>query len=318
MRAFPTIVYVAGSGRSGSTLLDRLLGQVPGFVSTGELARLWDNGLRDNRRCGCGVPFRDCAFWTQVGRQAYGGWSRVDVDRALYLQRTVRRHRYLPLNHLPGAEAYRCRREELCQLLDPLYRAVAAVSGCPVVVDSSKELVYASVLRHAFGDCLRVVHLVRDARGVAHSWTRAVDAQSGGPGPLELDRYSPVRSALRWSGYNVALELLGMFGTRLRRLRYEDLIAAPAEQVRSIMAFAGLDPAGTGLAFLTGGQAIIGVNHTVAGNPMRFAQGQIALRRDDAWRQSMRAGQRRVVTLLAAPALVHYGYLRRPRPGWSG
>lgn len=322
MRATPSglrILYVAGSGRSGSTLLDRLLGELPGVVSTGELARVWENGLRDNRRCGCGQPFLDCAFWSAVGWQAYGGWARVDLDRALYLGRTVRRHRYLALNAAPGVwPAYRRRRAELCELVRPLYEAVAAVSGCPVVVDSSKELVYAALLRHAFPDSLRLVHLVRDGHGVAHSWTKVVAARSGGPAQLELDRYHPAHSALRWNGYNLALDALRLVGIPLVRLRYEDLIAAPVEQMRRVAAFAGVPVAASALSFLSPACARIGVSHTVAGNPMRFTQGALPLRLDEEWRHSMLPGHRRTVSVLAAPALLRYGYLSGAQRGESG
>jgi len=37
----PIVVYIAGSGRSGSTLLERALGEIPGFVNVGELIDLY-------------------------------------------------------------------------------------------------------------------------------------------------------------------------------------------------------------------------------------------------------------------------------------
>ena len=39
------VLYVAGAGRSGSTVLANLLGEVPGFVSVGEVRFLWERGL---------------------------------------------------------------------------------------------------------------------------------------------------------------------------------------------------------------------------------------------------------------------------------
>ena len=45
-----TVLYVAGAGRSGSTLLDNLLGQIPGFFSAGELRYVWERGLIDGRQ----------------------------------------------------------------------------------------------------------------------------------------------------------------------------------------------------------------------------------------------------------------------------
>src|SRR5205085_9377274 len=60
------VLLIAGSGRSGSTLLANLLGSVPGVFSAGEMRYLFDRGLRDNRLCGCGVPFRECPVWTRI------------------------------------------------------------------------------------------------------------------------------------------------------------------------------------------------------------------------------------------------------------
>jgi hypothetical protein len=52
------VLYIGGLGRSGSTLLDRMIGQLPGFFSAGEIREVWQQGLRENRPCGCGTPFR--------------------------------------------------------------------------------------------------------------------------------------------------------------------------------------------------------------------------------------------------------------------
>jgi hypothetical protein len=62
------VAYIAGAGRSGSTLLAMLLGALPGCVSIGELRHMWRRGIQLNQRCGCGEPFWDCPFWSDVGR----------------------------------------------------------------------------------------------------------------------------------------------------------------------------------------------------------------------------------------------------------
>ena len=55
-------------------------------------------------------------------------------------------------------------------------RAILKVSGAEVVVDSTKNPPYAYFLRaaQAAGVGLRVLHLVRDSRGVVHSWMKRV------------------------------------------------------------------------------------------------------------------------------------------------
>ena len=40
------VLFVGGLGRSGSTLLARMLGTIPGMVSVGELVHLWKRGPR--------------------------------------------------------------------------------------------------------------------------------------------------------------------------------------------------------------------------------------------------------------------------------
>jgi hypothetical protein len=62
------ILYIAGAGRSGSTLLANILGQVEGFFTAGELISIWERGLIQDRFCGCGVPFHDCEVWTGILR----------------------------------------------------------------------------------------------------------------------------------------------------------------------------------------------------------------------------------------------------------
>src|SRR5215470_15851498 len=69
----PTVVYIAGFGRSGSTLLERALGELPGYVNVGELIDLFRRTGPDGERCGCGEAFTDCAFWTDIGKHAFDG-----------------------------------------------------------------------------------------------------------------------------------------------------------------------------------------------------------------------------------------------------
>ena len=68
-----SVGYLGGLGRSGTTLLARLLGELRGVCSVGEICHLWERGVRDDERCGCGEQFHDCEFWAAVGKTAFGG-----------------------------------------------------------------------------------------------------------------------------------------------------------------------------------------------------------------------------------------------------
>lgn len=272
------VLFLGGLGRSGTTLLERILGELPGVVALGEVVHLWRRDLRDGERCGCGDPFHRCRFWSAVGQRAFGGWSWVDVDRVLHLQRRVERTRQIPRLAAPIPPDPEV--TEYAGYYRRVYEAAAQVAGATLVVDSSKHSALAWCLRHGAPDLdLRVVQVVRDARAVAYSWTRRV-ARPERPGE-EMTRYRPGRSALLWTAQNATLGLLAWRGVPLLRLRYEQFVADPAGAVRTVAGFAGLDTStvdigGSG----PGGQRLrLGRYHSAAGNPIRFTVGTIPVQR---------------------------------------
>ena len=302
------VIYLGGLGRSGSTLLERMLGELPGVCALGEVVHLWQRDIRDDERCGCRRRFSRCDFWRAVGERAFGGWGRVPVERVLELRARVERTRYIPRLarwHVPGE--FGAWVAEYADHYARIYAAAAEVSGATTVVDSSKHSALAYCLRWSADIDLRVVHVVRDSRGVAYSWTKTV-ARPEADGE-EMTRYRPGRAALLWNAHNAAFGLLARTGVPVHRLRYEELVAEPAQTMREVARFAGLD---TGpLDFLGAGTVRLGTGHSAAGNPMRFATGDLPLRRDDAWRAAFPPRQRRLVGALTAPLLSAYGYGRR-------
>ena len=303
------VIYIGGLGRSGTTLLERMLGELPGVCPLGEVVHLWRRDIRDDERCGCGRRFSECDFWQAVGQHAFGGWDRVDVDRVLALRTAVERTRYIPRLlgwHLPGE--YGAQVAEYGYFYTRVYEAAAAVSGASTIVDSSKHSALAYCLRWSADIDLRVVHMVRDSRGVAYSWTKTVPRPET-DGVAQMTTYRPGRAALLWNAHNTALGLLPRTGVPVHRLRYEELLADPAAALRGVAEFAGLDVGA--LDFLGDGTVRLGTCHSAAGNPMRFATGEVPLRHDDAWRAEFPPRQRRLVAALTAPLLTAYGYGRR-------
>lgn len=303
------VVFIGGFGRSGSTLLERVLGQVPGHVSVGELVHLPQRGLIDDDRCGCGKAFSDCPFWTNVGEAAFGGWSHVEGWRSLQLE--VDRKRYLPDLVAPWRAIHRRALELHAERLGRVYQAIAEVSGAKVIVDSSKHVQTAYLLHHVPGISPRVVHLVRDSRGVAYSWTKEVARPETDESEL-MTRYHPAAAAAQYLAYNLLFHGLGLVSTPEVFLRYESFLADPPGQLRQLLRLLGLPGAASvDLEFLSSDCVELEPNHSVAGNPMRYRTGRMDLRRDDEWRAHLPARQRRAVTAITAPLLAKYGYLRR-------
>lgn len=302
------VLYIGGWGRSGSTLLARLLGEFPGYVTVGELREGWLRGCRENRLCGCGVPFLSCAFWSEVGLRAFGGWGAVPVAELLHAWRRYDRPWMVPLLAVAGRSPRPGALDSLIEALTDLYAAVREVSGARVIVDSSKLPSYAFLLRLVPGLDVRMVHLVRDPRGVAFSWMKHLTRPDGVGRTDQMLRFGPLSAAIRYDIYNAQAHLGQGLGIPYLRVRYEDLVADLHGSLRRIVAFMG-DPVEAPMPLsLSTSEAELGVAHTVDGNPMRFARGSVSVRSDDAWKVQLQPGARRLVTVATLPFLSLYRY----------
>ncbi len=306
------VLVIGGWGRCGSTLLDMMLGQLDGFVSAGEVRELWLRGVAEDRPCGCGAPFSACAFWTEVGAEAFGGWDRLDLDRVLRVR--YRRDRAWALPALLVGPRRRSVDGDLAHYLDALSRLVAGIStvaGARVVVDSSKLPSHTLLLQQAGGLDVRLVHLVRDSRGVAYSVRKHVVKTVSHGNPTLLPRHGAVTAALRYDLYNGVHHALEVrerrHGRELLRVRYEDLVSDPERWLVEVARHAD-ERAPTDVPFLEKGRVRLAPNHLVDGNPVRFSHGALPLHLDAAWHHQLGAGDRRIVTALTRPLLARYGY----------
>jgi hypothetical protein len=305
------ILYIAGWGRSGSTLLGNILGSVDGFVHVGEIRRIWDDLTRPNAHCGCGRRLRACGAWRTIFTEAFGGFDEVDYREMWRRRETFTRIRAFPRAYLwPRGWSLGARFEEFLSCSETLYRAVRDVTGRRVIVDSSKLPSYAYALARSPHVDLYVLHLVRDSRAVAYSWQRKKLQPEWG---FDFRRLRPETSSMQWTAWSVVAELLGTkVPGRYLRLRYEDFVERPPETIRRVLRFA--QETVRPLPFTTEHLVEIAINHTAAGNPNRFDTGPVELRLDGEWSAGMRSGDKAIVTALTWPWLLRYGYsLWRPR-----
>lgn len=308
----PTVLYVMGCGRSGSTLLERVLGAIPGFVNAGELVGLFRRVVEQDQRCGCGVPFSECPFWTAVGNKAFGGWDLAQVAEATELENRVARQRRLLKLVVPSASRPRDRAalEQYGELHRRLYEAILAEAGGRVLVDASKWPAPALALRHAQGVDLRVLHLVRDVRGVAYSWSKTAVARphSTNDGQKVLSSHAATRTAANWLLVETEAALLRSVQPRMASIRYEDFVAAPRDTLASALSQLELAVQPGDLDHVQGRTVSLGTSHGVGGNPSRFRSGDVPLRVDDAWRTDLDRRNRLLTTAIGLPHLLRHHY----------
>ena len=312
----PSVLYIAGTGRSGSTLLAGLLDRLDGHVAVGELRYVWSRTLVEDHLCECGARFRSCPFWTDVFVEAFGGFDESRPEDVARVAARVDRIRHIPRLAAPALRSagFRADLEAFGQLLRRLYSAILSVSGASVVVDSSKDPSYAYLLCAVPSLDLALVHLVRDSRAVAYSWTRRRVRPEVHWKVEYMQQRRPSLSARRWVQYNLLLDVLERRVPLSLRVRYEDLAADPEATVARVAGLTGAlrrvpvaPTPGHTAAPVAGGRGATG-GHSVAGNPVRF-EGLGPVRPDLAWVDEMAAADRRLVTAVTAPLLARYGYL---------
>ena len=314
MIARQTVLFIGGLGRSGSTLIEKMMNELPDVFAVGETVHLWERGVRDNQLCGCGIEFANCEFWAPVGERAFGGWGALNIADVIDLRWSVDRSRRLP--QMFGSHRFKkvnAAQQSYLNYIGEVLAAAGYEAGKllgrtdVVIVDSSKHLSSAALYALDPRLDVRVLHVIRDPRGVAYSWTKRV-ARPEADGEL-MPTYDPKRTALRWVTDNLGFRILAKTGVPTLSLRYEDFLEDPSGWLRRICGFAGLaDP---DLSFLVGPVAVMEKTmHSVAGNPMRFGRAEVTLKVDDAWRVEMDSGSRRLVTAITAPVLGLFGYRR--------
>lgn len=313
-----TVTYLGGFGRSGSTLLERALGAVPGWVNVGELVDLPRSVYPDNELCGCGETFSDCPFWSAVGDRAFGGWSTSVISRLAELRLLVARQRHVPALLALRSSGRPSRLNDLVAeyqaTYGQIYRAVAEVSGCTTVVDASKGPAHGLALgldistdRHY---SMIMVNLVRDPRGVAYSWSRRRhERPMAGAGRRDMWSIGVGRSGAQWAVLQAEMELMSrVSGIRSTRVRYEDLVASPQPTLAALV-----DQISGGVPTVrlehVGKHSInLPASHGLSGNPSRFKVGELDLVADVEWQRGLSRGERRLVTASTFPLLRRYGY----------
>ena len=301
------VIFIVGYTRSGSTLLEHLLSIAPGTVAVGEMAYLWDAGVRNNSYCGCGTKLDSCPFWKRIldAQQSVFEKERSPDARLFwrFFGDLIRR----------GNGASDPQYQRFLNRLESLYSAISEQTHGSVIIDSSKRAIFGLAASRLAGANVTLIHLVRDSRGCAFSWKARKPRRELGEKAF-MAQVPAGRAALGWTGRNLQADILRMQKCRHIFLKYEDLVARPALEVNKILRQIGLSsisPDQDGIFHAP-------VSHGIWGNPDRWSSSMRAIKvtKDQRWLTGLSTRDFAVATLVSAPLLKWYGYrLSRSRPG---
>ena len=280
--ASANVVYVMGAGRSGSTILGILLGNGADLFYAGEL----DAWIRRHGVANGDTP--DLAeFWSPVAEEM-AEWLECPTPDFF----TAFEH---PRGMLAAGTRGRLAPRSAYQRYNRrLYAMILRRSGASWVVDSSHFPLRRWNLRGTEGLEIRTIMLVRDPRTVAAAFRKPVQKPKGFWGA----------ACYLWVVHLLSIAVYLSIPRRSRlRVRYEDLVARPGDELLRIGAWLGVDLAGVDPQHLVPGPVFQG-NRMRTQPVVRVERGQL----DGDW-----AGL--ATSLVMAPWVVMLGYGRRRRRG---
>lgn len=286
------VLYIAGFERSGSTIVNRIFGQIDNFVAWGELRDVWQHAVLENRPCSCGKLFGDCEVWQAILDYGFGGINSIDANRLVAALGKAKRHiafnQILPFRHSASPEV-----QLYLDSLSKFYFAIQSVTGCKVIVDSTKASWYGAALRLLPNIDLYTLHITRDPLGVCHSLHQR--KLSGEP---ECAWYNPIHASLSWILKNLAVEsFLGSPTERYLHMRFEDFVKSPLESVKAVLNLIGEES--SDLSFMDNNCVQMKVDHIFTGSPSsRSDTGQVKLRIDERWKNEMSSLDKKIITFL--------------------
>jgi len=315
-------LYIVSSPHGGSTLLSLVLGNHPRAANLGEVAFI-PKLLALGELCTCGEPLSACPHWgktfdllaqkTGVDMRAapydlYLGEALKGKDGAGLIDHAQQTQSRYFLGKLRGAldtatllgtppwpgmrlttlpSVRRSVRNTLA-----LFAAAAEAHDSDLIVDASKSPRKAPHLYLHNPEQVRILHLVRDARGVVSSRKKYMRVE---------------RAAERWNHYHTLSRRLlerWVAPDHRYRLRYEDFVADPEASLTKVFGWLDIpyDP-----ACLQFSDEL--TMHSAGGNPARFGLADGIRAVDDRWKTSLSTDDLRVVDEQAGPTMRDFGYV---------
>ena len=184
-----SVLYIAGYGHSGTTILDLVFGSTQDAISCGELTHFTRQGFFEEY-CSCHNQIKDCSFWKAV----FENWQR---EMPCTFEEYMRlRNRYegnknffkTAFNYLFPGKKFKL----FSQCTELFYDEIHRASGKKVIVDSSKGS--SRIFLLASFAPVSVIHVCRNFRGVLNSEQKdvKVDLENGIEAASPPKRFSRV------------------------------------------------------------------------------------------------------------------------------
>jgi len=225
------IITIAGTGRSGSTILSLLLTQHASVFNLGQLRDLWKSYDRD-QPCSCGKKLSACSVYSSIIPALFGEDASQNLSEMKQLMKAFFKEAasHVDWSNAETLDQLRQNHRDFLSKLGKVLQALQSSTGIHNFVDTSKSPEMALAFSLASGTRVQVVNLVRDPRAVACSWRKK--------------KKGVIYSSRDWVRRQRILERWGcQLGERFLQVRYEHFSSRPQETIEQILQWAGFPQA---------------------------------------------------------------------------
>jgi hypothetical protein len=224
------IIYIAGYSRSGSTLLDIMIGNFDGNCSCGEISFLPENGIRDREYCSCGSHVVNCSFWKEVIHTWDRNRSLSNDEYIAYNKSFFRNKRIASLiwKFLFPDEKFRVFMKDT----QKLYESIWFHNHHKVIIDSSKSP-YRLLLLKKIGFEITTIHLIRSIKGVLYSTSKLLKTDPEAGIEKAISPRKKMKVIFTWVLANILTRIFTIGNKRIK-ITYEGLLSKPYATLCSI------------------------------------------------------------------------------------
>jgi len=318
------LIYLTGSGRSGSTLLDIMLSQHSDIAALGEIHRLYLNANKNTagNRCTCGQSVKDCPFWKEVERELQAltnedmrlgklittdpAYLKIpDNNEGTNIVEPIPSNLYRP-KIIYGICVIGCRQlfkytakfftaikkhHDIALNSHLLYESVRRATKKSTIVDSTKTPTRLKTLYMTTQAPFKVIYLVRDGRAVT-------SARMGRQG-IGMERAATI-----WKSEHrkIRAVLATIPDCAVFEIHYEELCLNTRATLTALCDFLGIK-------FEDNMMKIDKIrSHSLGGNPMRWRKAETQITLDEKWKTELGYNELLVFNKIAGKQNRDFGY----------
>lgn len=288
------IVYICADVRSGSTLLDMLIGRHPLLTSVGELHHLYNYVNENYYRiisehqkvkedlCTCRRKFSECPLWSAVCKtysKDYGISINSIKTRFPLHKNKILQYLFdffiaiIPVSTLKKRITKKNKFSVQKKIAEHRFRiceSINKITQSKYVLDSSKRIEGLKFLMAADNnELVKVIFLTRDLRSIAYSKFR------------RNPRSKLIVMMLQTLLFHLKLFLTVNSVSKRKRLivRYEDLVLHTEDTLTRIFSFLGVEP-NNKIDFYAHTES-----HILGGSPHKLNNKQLSMQLDERWKE---------------------------------